>query len=127
MDKSISRQANSCTVYFDGACPICRREIATYQKWRGASDITWLDASRCDEQVLGADLDRRSALARLHVRNAQGELVEGAAAFVELWAHLPALSWLVPFISSRPVIRILDLLYDVFLRIRPLWRRTGSK
>lgn len=126
MDPDLTAPQKNCTVYFDGACPICSREIATYQKWQGAQNIAWVDASQCPEPELGATLDRNAALARMHVRNAQGELVQGAAAFVELWAHLPALAWLTPFLSNRPAIRILDLLYNVFLKVRPLWRKVKN-
>lgn len=80
-----------------------------------------MDASICAEKELGARLVRQSALARLHVRNAECELVQGAAAFVEMWRHLPTLAWITPFLSSRIAIRFLDLLYGVFLTIRQLW------
>ena len=113
-----------CTVYFDGGCPLCAKEIATYQTWRGASQIAWIDASQCQDGELGAQLDRDAAMARLHVRNAKGELIGGAAAFVEMWRHLPALAWITPLLATRPMITLLDVLYAVFLKVRPLWRRS---
>ncbi|MBC3863174.1 DUF393 domain-containing protein [Undibacterium jejuense] len=122
-DSSASTPRNSCTVYFDGACPICSKEIATYQKLKGGEQIKWIDASVCNEQELGTTLDRPAALARLHVRDASGNLVHGAAAFVEMWKHLPALSWITPLLSNRFALSILDLLYNFFLRVRPLWRK----
>ena len=115
--------APECTVYFDGDCPLCAKEIATYQKWRGADQIAWIDASQCPDGELGAQLSRDAAMARMHVRNANGELIGGAAAFVEMWRHLPALAWLTPVLATRPMIALLDVLYVVFLKIRPLWRR----
>ncbi|MFZ6847720.1 thiol-disulfide oxidoreductase DCC family protein [Undibacterium sp. RuRC25W] len=115
--------STSCTVYFDGACPICSKEISTYQKLKGGDHIQWVDASVCQDQELGDELNRQSALARLHVRDAQGKLVHGAAAFVEMWKHLPALSWVTPLLSNRIAIGLLDLAYNLFLRLRPLWRK----
>lgn len=115
--------APECTVYFDGGCPLCAKEIATYQKWRGADQIAWVDASQCPDGELGVQLNRDAALARMHVRNANGELIGGAAAFVEMWRHLPALAWLTPVLATRPMLALLDVLYVVFLKIRPLWRR----
>ena len=113
----------SCTLYFDGACPVCAKEIASYQQWRGAESIEWIDASRCSAQDLGSQLDRAQALARLHVRDANGHLISGAAAFVTLWRHLPALAWLTPVLSRPLVIDCLDKLYGLFLKLRPLWRK----
>lgn len=112
-----------CTVYFDGGCALCAKEIATYQQWRGADQITWVDASQCPQAELGTQLNRDAAMARLHVRDAQGELIGGAAAFVEIWKHLPALAWLTPLLATRPMLLLLDVLYAGFLKIRPLWRR----
>lgn len=110
-----------CTVYFDGDCPICSREIATYRQSRGGDAIDWVDASRCDDAALSTGLDRASALQRFHVRGADGTLISGAAAFVEIWKHLPAFNWLAR-IGARPrVLAVLDTLYAGFLHLRRLW------
>jgi predicted DCC family thiol-disulfide oxidoreductase YuxK len=111
-----------CTVYFDGACPVCRREIAHYRRQRGADAIAWIDASSCDETALGPGLDRTRVLSRFHVREADGTLASGAAAFVAIWRRLPAFAWLAKFAGSRPMLALLDAGYAVFLRVRRWWR-----
>ncbi|CAN5726939.1 DUF393 domain-containing protein [soil metagenome] len=113
----------NCTVYFDGACPVCSKEIATYQQWNGAERIEWIDASSCSPQELGGQLERVQALAKLHVRDANGQLTSGAAAFVVLWSHFPALAWLTPLLSKPPMIYCLDHMYRLFLKLRPIWRK----
>nr|WP_315486753.1 DUF393 domain-containing protein [uncultured Undibacterium sp.] len=115
--------AKVCTIYFDGACPLCSKEIATYQTWRGANRIEWIDASRCSELALGAELERTQALVKLHARDENGMLVSGAAAFVMMWRQLPALKWITPCFGHASVIHALDYLYEGFLKIRPLWRK----
>jgi len=115
-------QSTTCTVYFDGACPVCRREIAHYRRQRGSESIAWVDASSCDEAELGPGLDRSVVLSRFHVRNADGTLTSGAAAFVAIWRRLPAFSWLAALASSRPVLALLETGYSIFLRVRPWWR-----
>lgn len=114
--------SETCTVYFDGACPVCRREIAHYRRQRGSESIAWVDASSCDEAELGPDLDRSVVLSRFHVRNADGTLASGTTAFVAIWRRLPASSWLAALASSRPVLALLEAAYPIFLRIRPWWR-----
>ena len=71
------------TVYFDGSCPLCRREIAFYRRLRGAERLQWLDVSA--GAPLGQDLSCEAAMRRFHVRDAQGRLLSGGAAFARLW------------------------------------------
>ena len=32
-------------VFYDGACPLCIREIAFYKRRKGADGVTWVDVS----------------------------------------------------------------------------------
>lgn len=116
----------ACTVYFDGMCPVCSREISAYRRLRGGEFINWVDASRCEAAALSAGLDRASAMRRLHVRRSNGTLVSGAAAFVEIWQQLPAFAWLARICANRPTLLALDKLYDGFLRLRRYWRASAA-
>ena len=117
--------ADRPTVYFDGACPVCRREIAVYQRGTPAEAVCWVDASACPPDALGPDLPRDRALARLHLRLPDGRLVQGAAAFLAMWAALPQhprLARLARALDRPALVRLLDLAYGGFLRLRRLWR-----
>lgn len=110
------------TVYFDGACPVCSREMAVYRRQPGAEQCVWIDASACPEAALGAGLSRESALARFHVRRADGVLVDGMRGFTVLWRALPRFAWVGRVASIGPLPLLLDAAYSVFLRVRPLWQ-----
>lgn len=118
-----TQDGSRCTVYFDGMCPVCSREIAAYRQLRGGNGINWVDASRCEVAELSAGLDRAYALQRLHVQTANGTLLSGAAAFVEIWKHLPAFAWVARLCANRYVIAVLDFAYGRFLVLRRLWRK----
>lgn len=118
--------ADKASVYYDGGCPLCRAEIATYQQTAGGDTLAWVDAQACGVAELGSGLDRSNALARLHVRRADGTLLQGAAAFAEIWSALPGWRWLARLARLPFVLPILDVAYTGFLRIRPLWRPTQS-
>lgn len=122
-DATAAPQATPCelAVYFDGGCPVCSREIAFYRRLSGAERISWVDARHCAPEVLGAGLERETALARFHVRRGDGALVSGGAAFVEVWACFPAWAWLSRLAGLPPVQRGLELAYEAFLRLRKLW------
>ena len=64
--------------YYDGACPLCAREIAFYRRQAGASRIHWIDVSRLGGNEVAPDLSNSAALARFHVRDIDGSLVSGA-------------------------------------------------
>ena len=121
-DTLASPTAPALTVYFDGACPVCSREIAMYRQQPGADRCQWIDASACSDAELGADLKREAALARFHVRGRDGELVGGMRGFAALWQTLPRTAWLGRIAGWGPMPAVLDAAYAVFLRVRPLWR-----
>jgi predicted DCC family thiol-disulfide oxidoreductase YuxK len=108
-------------VYYDGGCPVCSREIATYRRAEGAEALCFVDVSRPDA-ALAPGLTREAALARMHVRRADGSMASGAAAFAALWSALPRWAWLGR-IAALPVIApMLELGYRGFLRVRRAWR-----
>ena len=106
-------------VFYDGACPLCAREIAFYKNRKGADDVTWVDVSRCPTDTVAPGLSRKQALARLHALDAKGRLVSGGAAFSTLWLALPAFRPLARLFQLPPLAWILDGAYVLFLRIRP--------
>jgi predicted DCC family thiol-disulfide oxidoreductase YuxK len=107
------------TVYYDGACPLCRREIGYYQGRTGESVNYCNVAAETDP---AADLTREDALKRFHVRLADGRLVSGAAAFLALWGQVPGFSRITSLLSVKPAVAVLDVAYLGFLRLRRLWR-----
>lgn len=107
-------------VYFDGACPLCRREIAFYRRRRGADGIEWIDLSESLADP-APDLTRDAALARFHLRDADGRLRSGAAAFVRLWQALPLFRPLGLVIALPGPIHVAEWFYRVFLVVRR-WR-----
>lgn len=107
--------ASGMMVYYDGGCPLCSREIRVMRRLDRNRRLSFLDITRHDV----GDMDRDALLRRFHVRGADGQTVSGAAAFAAVWRELPALSWLGRLAAIRPVARVLESAYDVFLRLRP--------
>ena len=84
------------TVLYDGACPLCRREIGIYRglkPLRSDSPVCFADVSDA-ALPLPPGTTREQLLARFHVRGRDGELLSGARAFLALWAALPGWRWL---------------------------------
>jgi predicted DCC family thiol-disulfide oxidoreductase YuxK len=115
--------SDNLVVYFDGACPVCAREIAFYKARPGADGFDWVDVTAADPATLGPDLPRAAALARMHVRLPNGTLLNGAAAFGEMWRRMPGFKGLGWLLAMPPMETVAEAAYRLFLAIRPLWRR----
>lgn len=116
----MSREHSAKEVYYDGACPLCRREIAAYRRMPGLQSVVWRDVS--DPDFAAEGVDREAALARFHVRRADGEVVSGAKAFLAIWRRSARLAPVARTLDRQPFLAALDLGYAAFLRLRPLWR-----
>lgn len=111
------------TVFYDGACPLCTREIGFYRRQHGARNIRWVDVSGDCVTDLPGGLDRSTALRRFHVVQAGGTLLSGARAFAEVWANLPAFSPLGRLAKVKPVTIVLEHAYRGLLFVRPFYQR----
>ncbi len=110
------------TVYFDGGCPLCRKEIAFWRRRNGADRIDWIDLTEVPGAFVTEGLSKDDAIKRFHVQTHEGRLYSGARAFAALWSVLPA-TRIAGWIMGLPVIvQVMELVYRGFLKIRPLWR-----
>jgi 3-demethoxyubiquinol 3-hydroxylase len=121
--------SKTLTVLYDGACPLCRREIGIYrdlQPLRSDSPVCFADVSDATcplPAALPPGTTREQLLARFHVRSGEGELLSGARAFLALWAALPGWRWLARAGRVPGVTWVMERVYTRFLRWRPLLQR----
>ena len=119
--------SKSLTVFFDGSCPICSKEINFYKMRAGADELSWVDVSDEEISIPIQTRSREELMARFHVLSSSGELVSGGAAFAELWASLPAFK-IFGKIFKLPILRyLIDVGYDMFLTLRPKFQSLFHK
>lgn len=117
------------TVLYDGACPLCRREIGIY---RGLQPLQ-PDRPVCFADVNDASLPlppgttRIQLLARFHVRGHDGVLLSGAEAFLALWAALPGWRWLSRIGRLPGAAWAMERTYRLFLLARPALQRVALR
>ena len=109
-------------VFYDGACPLCRREIGWYMGRSGADGIEWLDISNATPERMPKGLTREDLMLRFTVERRDGVTARGAAGFVAVWRALPGTARLARLADNRIVVGIGEALYRAMLRIRPLWQ-----
>lgn len=117
------------TVLYDGACPLCPREIGIYRglrPLRSGSPVGFADVN--DGMLpLPPGTTREQLLARFHVRDRDGQLLSGARAFMALWAALPGWRWLALAGRLPGAIWVMELAYRLFLRGRPMLQRLAFR
>lgn len=114
------------TVYFDGACPLCRREIGLLQRLDRKNRLLFKDISP-PQAASFCPLPQEVMLARFHVRRADGVMFDGAAAYLTAYAQIPGLGWLGRLVRWPATLRVLDRLYALFLRQRPKLQRLAQR
>jgi ubiquinone biosynthesis monooxygenase Coq7 len=114
------------TVLYDGACPLCRREIGIYRGLQPNSPVCFADVND-SAQPLPPDTTRDQLLARFHVRRSDGQLLSGAQAFLALWAALPGWRWLALAGRLPGAAWAMERTYRLFLRWRPALQRWASR
>ena len=111
------------TIWHDGACPLCRREIALMRRLDRRGAIDFVDATSDDATC---PIDRADLLARFHARE-EGVLLSGAAAFAAMWRAIPLLRPLGLAARNPWVLALLERGYRQFLRVRPALQRSLSR
>lgn len=109
-------------VYFDGACPLCAREVRLLRRLDRRGRVRFTDIAAPDFDLAAAGVPWEKLMERIHARLADGTLVDGVEVFRRIYAaigfpRLAALSRL-PGISH-----LLDLAYRWFAANR--MRLTG--
>jgi predicted DCC family thiol-disulfide oxidoreductase YuxK len=121
--RAISTTMSDLIVWFDGDCPLCRREIALMRSLDRRRAIDFIDLSSSTPEA--CPVDRTALLARFHASEG-GRLLSGAAAFAAMWRAIPLLRPLGLAARSPLVLAGLEAAYRVFLRMRPSLQRLAA-
>lgn len=111
------------TVYFDGECPICKLEVAFYQRRDKFRLITWLDITQLTADQLPRGRNRSDLLGKFHATERDGQWHIGVDAFHAVWRRLPLFSHFA-WLFKTPIIRQgANLAYRGFL----FWQQRHRK
>jgi predicted DCC family thiol-disulfide oxidoreductase YuxK len=109
-------------VWYDGACPLCIREIALVRRLDRTARINFVDAA---DPTASCPLDRTLLLSRFHASE-DGNMLSGAAAFAAMWRAIPLLRPLGLIARNPNILALLENAYLLFLRIRPRLQRLAG-
>lgn len=115
------------TVFFDGDCPICAREIRMVGRRVVPGTVRFLDVRDRETDLAAYGLTQPEVLGSLHAVRDDGEVITGMDAVRALYRSA-GLGLLASF-TSLPLLRpLFDLLYGIFSLYRiPLGRIFGAR
>lgn len=108
---------DSLTIYYDGLCSLCMAEIHFLRARNRRGLLGFVDIRTAEFADAGHPVSCAVAMARMHGRLGNGQLLTGVPVFIEAYrrADLRVLPWLFSRAWTRP---ILDLGYVWFARHR---------
>ena len=107
------------TVFYDGLCQLCSREIDHYRKQDGASNIDFIDICQPGFKAEDQGVDPFEVHKVMHVRRPDGTLATRVEAFVEIWERLPKYRRFAKWARLRGVNQCLEVGYTAFAFVRP--------
>ena len=108
------KEYRRATVFFDGGCPLCSREIAHYRRLDRDDRLHWVDITRQPNVLAQHGLELEAAMNRFHVLDAEDRWQTGAWAFAEIWYQIPRYRWLSRLLRRTRVLPLMDRLYSLF-------------
>ena len=109
-------------VFFDGACPLCSREIEHYRRQDRLGRLEPIDISAPDFDPRCYGIARESFMAELHAIDRAGTVYRGVAAFRAIWQAFPEKTGyrVMGRLIGLPLVEPLaGMAYRLFARLRP--------
>lgn len=102
------------TVFYDGKCGLCSREIDHYRKVAPPGIFQWQDVTVDASALKARQVDLVEALRLLHALDAQGNLHVGVDAFLLIWRNLDRWRLLARIVALPGIRPLTDRLYRLF-------------
>lgn len=105
-------------IFYDGSCPLCRKEINHYRRIDDKQKIEWLDLTQHTDRLQAYNIKYQTAMEHLHGIDASGETVTGVAAFLLIWDNLDYYHYLSRIIRLLMLEKPLARIYQRFAKWR---------
>jgi predicted DCC family thiol-disulfide oxidoreductase YuxK len=112
-----SRKDDTFALFFDGGCPLCRREVHWMKRWDRRGRLRFIDIDSPSFDAGSYGLRQEDLMKRIHGQLPDGTLVRGVDVFREAYARL-GFAPLVTLSRLKPIAWLLDIAYDCFARNR---------
>lgn len=103
------------SVFYDGKCGLCRREIGHYRRIAPLGVFDWVDITVSPEPFERRGFTVTEGLKALHVLDDSATMHKGVAAFAVIWRQLPGYWPMLALMLRIPLLLPLaEKIYAVF-------------
>lgn len=106
------------TIFYDGKCGLCSREINYYKKIAQSDKFRWLDIATDPTPLKPLKISQADGLRRLHGLDSEGHLHVGVDAFLLIWRELPYWCFLSMVVRLPGIRHLAQLAYNRFADYR---------
>lgn len=112
------RSKNMITVFFDGKCGLCSKEINYYRKIAPDGIFIWQDITKSADDLKASGISLSQGLRLLHAKDIDGKFYVGVDAFILIWKQLKRWRLLAIFVSLPIIKQIINFAYKIFANWR---------
>lgn len=112
-------------VFYDGGCPLCKKEIAHYQALDKEAVVLWVDITEQGSVLESYGVSFQEAMTELHAVTESGVVVKGVDSFLLIWQNLKFYRHVARLVISLRLNKLLNVIYKSFARWR-LKKRCGD-
>lgn len=102
------------TVFYDGKCSLCSREINYYKSIAPTGVFKWQDITVNTTLLEQHNISQVDALKSLHAQDGTGKMYSGVDAFILMWRALPYWKWLAKIVNLPLIKQLLKIIYRRF-------------
>ncbi len=111
------------TIYYDGLCHLCSREIEHYRQRMNRiphpETVSFVDITLPDFNPVQEGIDPEMVHRTMHVKE-NNQIITGVDAFLTIWRYIPGYRWLYHIVRLPILYTLSKMSYALFARIRPL-------
>ncbi len=106
------------TVFYDGKCGLCSREIKHYRKIAPDCVFDWQDITKSADDLKQHGISVSEGLKLLHAIDNNGRLHVGVDAFILIWKQLQRWQVLASIVSLPIIRQLVNVTYRAFANWR---------
>ena len=102
------------TVFYDGKCGLCRREIEHYKHIAPEGIFIWQDITSDASTLESLGIVYADGLKLLHAQDAQGKIHIGVDSFLLIWQQIPRWGILAKIVAAPLILPLVNIIYHRF-------------